>query len=87
MNTTVEPVTMIKLNVDDSTLLFEKNGLTAKVKYLYYGSRSDLTSVSAYNAYVVFNEGMPIIALITIKQDLAKMIEKRNNNFYCGIIS
>jgi len=87
MNTTVEPVDIIKLNVDNSTLSFRRNGLTATVKYLYYGTRSDLTSSSAYNAYVIFNNNTPLIALITIKNDLAKMIEQRNNNFFCGIVS
>lgn len=86
MNTTVEQVELIKINVDKSTISFKRNGLTASVKFIYYGSRCDLTATSAFNAYVVFNKSVPIVSFLTLKEDIARMIEQRNNNFFCGIV-
>ena len=87
MNIKIVFVEIQTINTDSSTIQFYYNGRTCLCKYIYNGNRSDITSPSALKAYVMFDEDMPLFAIVTIEDDVAKMLEERNKKFYCGIMT
>lgn len=85
--TSIVEVQITAIDVEKRTISYIYNGSRNKIKYVNLGDKTSLTMPEAYEGIVLYNNGIPIMALITIRTEYLEKLKERNSKFQCGIVA
>jgi hypothetical protein len=75
------------IDVGKHMISYIYNNERNQVKYINLGDKTNLAVAQAYEGIVLYNNGRPMIALITLRSEYLEKLKERNSKFQCGIVA
>lgn len=78
---------IVSIDVEKHMISYIYNNSRNQVKYINLGDKTNLAVAEAYEGVVLYNDGRPLIALITLRTEYLEKLKERNSKFQCGIVA